>query len=277
MEVVKKLEDVNLGGNLKPARREDSLEIKRVDPTSCSIEVSDSSDSLNQGSSLSVVTICNEDLEAESRSMNKENADNVDLTSGSLSSSMNEERVQPVDELEQHFNELSMEVKEAVKEQEQSNNPQQGIKHELATGTWSSEIKEKESSLEDSSSSGSRSTVQCKEVETKPADVETWSVKMKTGDAQVMNQLQLDPSLLSRLAAISGAQGAKIDWETPSQQRAEALESLLELCAQLLKQDKIEELNGILRPFGGEAISSRETAILLTKTLISSQKFNGGS
>ena len=62
----------------------------------------------------------------------------------------------------------------------------------------------------------------------------------------------------------------------PSQRRADALESLLELCARLLKQDKLEELAGVLSPFGEEAVSSRETAIWLTKSLISSQKSNDG-
>ncbi|XP_047317888.1 serine/threonine-protein kinase Nek6 [Impatiens glandulifera] len=57
-----------------------------------------------------------------------------------------------------------------------------------------------------------------------------------------------------------------------SHERAEAMESLLELCAKLLREERIEELYGVLKPFAEEAVSSRETAIWLTKGLMSVHK-----
>ncbi|XP_014513641.1 serine/threonine-protein kinase Nek5 isoform X3 [Vigna radiata var. radiata] len=76
-----------------------------------------------------------------------------------------------------------------------------------------------------------------------------------------------DISLMKRISRGSNAS---------CQQRADALESLLELCAQLLQQGNLEELAAVLRPFGEDAVSvsSRETAILLTKSLMASQKLN---
>ncbi|XP_075635430.1 serine/threonine-protein kinase Nek6 isoform X2 [Castanea sativa] len=95
-------------------------------------------------------------------------------------------------------------------------------------------------------------------------------------DTYESNKDASDISSMSMLTLVHGDE-TRIELNPQSHQRAEALESLLEICSNLLKQEKFDELAGLLRPFGEEFVSSRETAIWLTQSLMNLRKTGNGA
>ncbi|KAA3455295.1 serine/threonine-protein kinase Nek6 isoform X2 [Gossypium australe] len=303
------------------ASMEDNLVTKRVDPTSCAVEMLNSISDSKEMSTDSEVSVSNVDKQAEFNSIPQKDA-HVVSTSEMAFDSHRDDQEKPTSEPTRNLPEADMmtvskkdaetlcdmQVLEAAKDvldlpvlgrsegsskltiSSISYDDKNGFLDDGSSSTvYETDVEQRCSSNKTSSpnaktegadmsylSSESNAAPLCKDEVGATSETNTCSILTEKDVGRPVQLTASDVSLLSRLTALSSDE-IKSAWENPSQKRADALESLLELCARLLKQDKIDELAGILRPFGDEVASSRETAIWLTKSLMSAQKLNGGT
>lgn len=86
------------------------------------------------------------------------------------------------------------------------------------------------------------------------------------GGSEETGSVEGEGGVRSSSMAAEAKRKESLDMKT-CMERAEALEGLLELCADLVEQSKMEELAVVLKPFGREKVSPRDTAMWLAKSL----------
>ncbi|KAL3533850.1 hypothetical protein ACH5RR_007371 [Cinchona calisaya] len=300
----------NLSDNEKPIKNK--LETKRVGPTSCSAKISHDTDDSKSGDTSCETIVCNGDYQDNSDSSSQKESINTVSSSWLLSNSQPEEQEKSSPEQILQFEEGEMDIRriedwetldcQLINGEEPAERLEDPIFDKDSRMSVSSAIhSDKAASLDrdvlteetaccvgdaepschtdktenavpfDNVTNESNEAVPSKPETEIKADTIEHSMQPEKDGTDAMNQILGDVSLLNKLPANSGDEN-KNEWENSSRQRADALESLLELCAQLLKQDKLDELAGVLKPFGEDAVSSRETAIWLTKSLMNAQK-----